>query len=86
VGREATIVHPLRVGAGLARIFEVTETRRVPMDSGVSAPLEIHQYVAVIPRGEAYFVVRLITGRSNYLDFRDDFVRFLKSMKPVGAR
>ena len=84
--RESTAVRPLRVSAGLARIFEITETRRVPVDSGPSAPLELHQYVAVIPRGEAYFVIRLVTARANYLDFRDDFARFLKSIKPIGAR
>ena len=84
--RESTAVHPLRVDAGLSRIFEITETRRAPVDAGPSAPTEIHQYVAVIPRGESYFVVRLITARANYLDFRDDFVRFLRSLKPVGGR
>ena len=85
-GRESTAVHPLRVGAGLARLFEVTEARRMPPDVGPSAPIELHQYVGVIPRGEAYFVVRLVTARANYLDFRDDFLRFLKSLKPVGLR
>jgi hypothetical protein len=84
--REATVVHPLRVGAGLARIFEITETKRLPTDAGPSAPMEIHQYVAVLTRGEAYFVIRLVTSRANYLDFRDDFVRFLKSLKPIGSR
>ena len=85
-GRESTAVQLLRVGAGLARLFEVTETRRMPADAGPIAPMAIHQYVAVIPRGEAYFVVRLVTARENYLDFRGDFVRFLKSLRPVGAR
>ena len=84
--RESSAVRPLRVGAGLARIFEISETRRLPVDFGPSTPLETHQYVAVIPRGDAYFVVRLITARENYLDFRDDFVRFLKALKPVGGR
>ncbi|MFI5361681.1 MAG: hypothetical protein ACHQ49_06905 [Elusimicrobiota bacterium] len=84
--RESTSVITLRVGAGLARLFEITQTWRVPPDAGPSAPLAIHQYVAVIPRGEAYFVVRLVTARENYLDFRETFVRFLKSMKLVGAR
>jgi hypothetical protein len=84
--RETTSVQPLRVNAGLARTFEVVETRRVPVDAGPSLPMELHQYVAVIPRGEAYFVVRLVTARADYLDFRDDFVRFLRSFKPVGAR
>jgi hypothetical protein len=85
-GREATVVHPLRVGAGLARIFEITEVLRMPSDAGPASPMEIHQYVAVIPRGEAYYVIRLVTARANYLDFRDDFVRFLKSLKTVGSR
>lgn len=85
-GRESTAVTPLRISAGLARIFEITETRRMPADAGPSAPMEIHQYVAVIPRGEAYFVIRLVTARESYLDYRDDFVHFLKSMKPVGSR
>ncbi|HXT00276.1 MAG TPA: hypothetical protein VN915_06350 [Elusimicrobiota bacterium] len=85
-GREATQVRSIRIGAGLARIFEITESRRVPVESGVSSSMELHQYVAVIPRGEAYYVVRLVSARSNYLDYRDDFMRFLKSLKPVGAR
>ena len=85
-GRESTVVHPLRIGAGLARIFEITETRRLPSDAGPSSPMELHQYVAVLPRGEAYFVIRLVSARANYLDFRDDFVRFLKSLKPVVSR
>ena len=84
-GRESTAVQLLRVGAGLARIFEITEVRRMPADGGPISPMAIHQYVAVIPRGEAYFVIRLVTARENYLDFRGDFVRFLRSMRPVGS-
>jgi hypothetical protein len=85
-GREASPVHSVRIGAGLARIFEVTEIRRVPVDTGPSALLDLHQYVAVIPRGEAYYVIRLISARENYLDLRDVFQGFLKSLKPVGMR
>lgn len=85
-GREPSPTRPLRVGAGLARLFEIVESRRLPLDEGPSAPVELHQYVAVIPRGEAYYLVRLTTGRSNYLDFRDFFVEFIKGLKPVGAR
>lgn len=85
-GREVSAIHPLRLDAGLARLFEVVQTRRLPLDAGPSAPVEIHQYVAVIPRGEAYYLVRLVTARANYLDFRDDFLRFLKSLRPIGAR
>ena len=84
--REATAVRAMRVAAGLARIFEVTETRRVPTDEGPALPEEIHQYVAIVPRGEAYFVVRLVSARADYLDLRDVFVRFLKELRPEGAR
>ncbi|MDE2141518.1 MAG: hypothetical protein KGL74_00990 [Elusimicrobia bacterium] len=85
-GRDPSPVHPLRVSAGLARIFEIVERRRVPIDQGPSAPMDLHQYVAVIPRGEAYFLVRLTTARENYLDYRDLFVTFVKNLKPIGAR
>lgn len=83
--RRASPMRTLRVAAGLARTFEIVETRRLPFDEGPSTPLELHHYVAVIPHvGESYFVVRLVTSRNSYLDFRDDFVRFLKSLRPLG--
>jgi hypothetical protein len=85
-GRDPSPVHPLRVGAGLARVFEIVERRRLPLDEGPSVPMDLHQYVAVIPRGEAYFLVRLTTARANYLDYRDFFVSFVKSLKPIGSR
>lgn len=85
-GREVSPVRPLRLPIGLARVFEIVETRRLPVDSGPSSPLAVHQYIAVIPRGSDYFLVRLVTARSNYLDFRDDFTRFLRSFRPIGAR
>ena len=42
--------------------------------------------MAVIPRGESYYLVRLTSARANYLDFRTFFVEFLKNLKPIGAR
>lgn len=86
-GRGATPVRTLRVPAGLARTFEITQTRRPPDQDGPGFPEEIHQYVAVIPRGrEDYFLVRLVSSRDHYLELRDDFVRMLRSIKPIGAR
>ena len=79
--RSATPVRPLRINLGLARIFEVNETRRVPSEEGPSFEEELHHYVAVVPVGEAYYIVRLISDRTSYLNYRDDFVRFLKSMR-----
>jgi hypothetical protein len=86
-GRETTPVRTLRVPAGLARAFEIIETRRLPGEDGPALPEEVHQYVAVIPRGgESYYLVRLVSARAKYLDYRDDFVRFLRSLKPIGVR
>lgn len=81
--RKITPVRPVRVGLGLARTFEIVETRRMPGDEGPSFDEELHHYVAVIPVGEAYYLVRLISSRATYLDYRDDFVRFMKSMRTL---
>ena len=85
-GRETTALQTLRVNAGLARIFEIAQTVRAPVDAGPSVPMETHQYVAVIPRGDAYFIVRLVSSRADYLDYRGNFLRFLKSLRPIGSR
>ncbi len=85
-GRDSTPVRAMRVAAGLARIFEVTTTRREDADDGPSLPERLHEYVAVIPRGEAYFLVRFISTEESYLDSRDVFARFVKRLTPVGAR
>jgi hypothetical protein len=82
-GRVISPVRPVRVGLGLARTFEIVETRRVPSDEGPSFEEELHQYVAVIPVGEAYYLVRLVSSRATYLEYRDDFVRFLKSLRTL---
>jgi hypothetical protein len=84
--RAATPVHAMRVGAGLARLFEITTTRRVAADDGPSLPESLHQYVAVIPRGESYYVIRLVSTHESYLDTTDVFARFVKRFLPIGAR
>lgn len=84
--RSVTGVRPLRIGLGLARTFEVVEVRRVPVDEGPSFEEELHQYVAVVPVGEAYYLIRLVSSRASYLEYRDDFVRFLKSLRSTSSR
>ena len=84
--RTVSPVRPVRVGLGLARTFEINETRRVPSDDGPSFDEELHHYVAVIPVGEAYYLVRLISSRATYLEYRDDFVRFMKSLRSLSVR
>lgn len=87
VSRSATAVRPQRVGSGiLARTFEVVETRRLPSEQAPSFPEELHHYVAILPNGEGYYVLRLISSRSDYLDHRDMFVRFLKTFRLLGSR
>ncbi len=87
VSRTATAVRPLRVGNGaLARTFEVVETRRLPSEQAPSFPEELHHYVAILPNGDGYYVLRLISARSDYLEHRDMFVRFLKTFRLLGSR
>lgn len=86
VSRKATPVKPLRVGNGvLARTFEVVETRRLPSELAPSFPEELHHFVAILPNGDGYYVLRLISSRSDYLEHRDAFVRFLKTFR-LGGR
>jgi len=85
-GRDSTPVRAMRVAAGLARIFEVTQIRRETPDEGPALPETIHEYVAIVPRGESYYVVRLVSARDAYLETRDVFAHFLKQLRPVGAR
>ncbi len=84
--RDSSPVHAIRVAAGLAREFEVTEKRRVAADEGPSLPVVLHEYVAVIPRGESYYVIRLVSTRENFLDTHPVFERFVKRLMPIGAR
>ncbi len=85
-GRDPTPVRAIRVAAGLARVFEVTLTRREAADDGPAIPESLHEYVAVIPRGESYYLLRFVSTRRSYLDSRDVFVRFLKELSPLGSR
>ncbi|MEK7234318.1 MAG: hypothetical protein AAB268_10915 [Elusimicrobiota bacterium] len=86
ISRTVSPVRPVRVGLGLARTFEITETRRVPSEDGPSFEEELHHYVAAIPVGEAYYLVRLVSSRATYLEYRDDFVRFMKSLRSLSVR
>jgi hypothetical protein len=85
-GRSITPIRPVRMALGLARTFEVVERRRLPVDDGPAIEEELHHYVAVVPVGEAYYLIRLVSSRANYLDYRDDFVRFLKSLRVHSSR
>ena len=40
----------------------------------------------MIPVGEAYYLVRLVSSRATYLEYRDDFVRFMKSLRTLSTR
>jgi len=82
--RHATPVRPLRVSGLLGRSFELFETRLLPLEQLPASPEVIHHYVAVIPSGAGYYVIRLSSTRDVYLDFRDEFSRFLKNFQPLG--
>ncbi|MDE2039974.1 MAG: hypothetical protein KGO96_01310 [Elusimicrobia bacterium] len=85
VGRVATLVRPYRVPAGLARVFEVVEIRRLPASQLPSLDEDLHYYYAVIPEGESYYEIKLASTREEYLKYRDVFVRFLYTFRPIGV-
>ena len=80
--REATPVRLLRVGGVLSRVFEVTESRRLPPDHLPAAEEALHHYVAIVPGGESYYIIRLSSTRDVYLEYKEEFLRFLKSFRP----
>ncbi len=82
--RSATAVVHMRVGGLLARIFEVVETQTLPLERLPADEEQIHHYVAVIPSGFNYYLVRLSSTRAVYLDFREDYMRCLNTFKPLG--
>ena len=67
--RSVTPVLPMRVAGLLARVFEVTETRVLPLERLPAGEKVIHRYVAVIPDCAGYYVVRLSSAREVYLLF-----------------
>lgn len=84
--RSSTSVRPYRISGILARTFEISETRRLPADQAPSLEDEIHHYIAVIPSGESYYIIKLSSTRDIYFDYRELFVRFLRSFKPLGYK
>lgn len=85
-GRHATSPRPLRINGILSRSFEIIERRRLPPDQLPAYEEELHHYVAMVPLGDSYYVLKLSSSRENYLDYRDAFVRFLRSFRPLGGR
>ncbi len=84
--RNSTPVRLMRIAGVMVRIFEITETKRLPEDTWPAAPVELHKYVAVYPSGESYFTLTLSSTRESYMDYRDLFVGFLKTFRPLGYK
>jgi hypothetical protein len=84
VDRSATPVQPMRVAGLLARLFEVTEEWILPLERLPATEEAIHSYIAVIPSGSDYYVLRLSSARDVYMDFREDFFRCLRTFRPSG--
>ncbi|MCX5797675.1 MAG: hypothetical protein NTY77_19470 [Elusimicrobia bacterium] len=82
--RSSTGVTHMRVGGLLARLFEVVETRALPLERLPAAEEQLHHYVAVVPSGLNYYLVRLSSAREVYLDFREDYMLCLRTFKPLG--
>lgn len=83
--RSSTGLVSWRVGRKSSRIFEVSERRVVPAGRLPSELLGLHHFYAYIPGvGDDYFVVKLTTRESDYLDYRKEFYRFLDSLQFLG--
>ncbi len=83
-GRSAGGVSVMRVGGLLARLFEVVETRALPLERLPARDQALHHYVAVVPQGENYYLIRLSSTRDVYLDFRETWFRCLRSFRALG--
>jgi hypothetical protein len=83
-GRSAGGVSVMRVGGLLARLFEVVETRVLPLERLPARDQALHHYIAVIPNGENYYLLRFSSTRDVYLDFREDYFRCLRTFKALG--
>lgn len=84
--RTATSIRVVRGNGATSRLFEVTETRRLPAERLPSASTVLHHFIAVVPNGESYYVVRLSSTRDVYLEYRDEFLRFIKHFRPLGYK
>lgn len=82
--RSSTPVRPLRVANLLARVFEIQESRTLPLERLPARSEVLHHYVAVIPTSSGYYVIKLSSSRDTYLDMRDEFTHFLKTFEPIG--
>jgi hypothetical protein len=81
MGRESSGMESRRVSGRPAKVFEVRETRWLPMDSLPSEPAVIHRFYAFIADGEDLFVASLVVDEEEYESYRGEFRRFLKSMR-----
>lgn len=83
--REVTGLESWRVARKSARLFEVREQRFSPAGQLPGELLNLHHFYAYVPGvGEDYFIVKLTTRETEYLEFRSEFKRFLESMRIVG--
>lgn len=82
--RESTPVRRKRVARTSARCFEVTETRLLPVDRLPAAPAVLHHYMAFVPAGDGYFIIKLTTSRDSYLEYRAQFERVLQTFRVLG--
>lgn len=82
--RTATSVRRSRVSGKSARRFEIVETRLTPGERLPAAPSTLHHYVAYVPAGDGYFIVKLSTSRETYLNYKDVFEHVLHSFRING--
>lgn len=83
--RQVTPTTTWRVDRKPAKIFEVREQRIAPYGRLPAERLSLHHFYAIVPNGiNAYYMIKLSVTEDKYLDYREEFRRFLKSFKITG--
>lgn len=79
--RSASGIRRVSTSEGLARIIEVREWRRLPLEQAPAAETNLHHYVALLPSPGGYFLIRLSSVQEVYLNYRALFFDFLDSFQ-----
>ncbi len=84
IHRSASGIRRVSTSEGLARVIEVRERRRLPLEQAPAVEEDLHHYVALLPSPGGYYLIRLSSTQKIYLDYRALFFDFLDSFKVTG--
>lgn len=80
--RQVTPTTTWRVDRKPAKVFEVREERITRYGRLPAERLPLHHFYAIVPNGtNAYYMIKLSVTENRYLEYREEFRRFLKSFR-----